>query len=45
MIKEQLTEIKNRESIILSIHPHNDRGCGVNRLGLGARQQGIMDQY
>ena len=24
-----LTNIKNRESIILSIHTHNDRGCGV----------------
>lgn len=24
-----LTNIKNRDSIILSIHTHNDRGCGV----------------
>ncbi|BCJ97624.1 2-isopropylmalate synthase [Anaerocolumna chitinilytica] len=23
------THFKNRDSIILSIHPHNDRGCGV----------------
>lgn len=23
------THFKNRESIILSVHPHNDRGCGV----------------
>lgn len=21
--------LKNRENIILSVHPHNDRGCGV----------------
>lgn len=23
------THFKNRDSIILSVHPHNDRGCGV----------------
>lgn len=23
------THFKNRDSIILSIHPHNDRGCGI----------------
>ena len=21
--------LKNRDSVILSVHPHNDRGCGV----------------
>ena len=26
---------KNRESIILSVHPHNDRGCGVSDAEMG----------
>jgi 2-isopropylmalate synthase len=27
--------IKNRDSIVLSLHPHNDRGCGVAAAELG----------
>ena len=26
---------KNRESVILSVHPHNDRGCGVSDAEMG----------
>ena len=26
--------IRNRDAIILSLHPHNDRGCGVRRPNL-----------
>lgn len=27
--------LKNRESVVLSVHPHNDRGCGVSDAELG----------
>jgi len=30
-----LNEVKNRESICLSLHPHNDRGCAVAATELG----------
>jgi 2-isopropylmalate synthase len=30
-----LRTVKNRESIILSLHPHNDRGCAVAAAELG----------
>ena len=29
------THFKNRESIILSVHPHNDRGCGISDAEFG----------
>ncbi|KUO64055.1 MAG: 2-isopropylmalate synthase [Gracilibacter sp. BRH_c7a] len=29
------TSLKNRENVILSLHPHNDRGCGVCDAELG----------
>ncbi len=30
-----LRHVKNRESIVLSLHPHNDRGCAVAAAELG----------
>jgi 2-isopropylmalate synthase len=30
-----LRQIRNRESIVLSLHPHNDRGCAVAAAELG----------
>ena len=27
--------LENRESIILSVHPHNDRGCGISDAEFG----------
>lgn len=35
MVERFLREIKNRESIILSLHPHNDRGTAVAAAELG----------
>jgi len=30
-----LKNVKNREAICLSLHPHNDRGCAVAATELG----------
>ena len=35
MIERFLRDVKNRDSIILSLHPHNDRGTGVAAAELG----------
>jgi 2-isopropylmalate synthase len=35
MIERFLRDVKNRESLILSLHPHNDRGTGVAAAELG----------
>lgn len=35
MIERFLREVNNRDSIILSLHPHNDRGTGVAAAELG----------
>jgi len=35
MVERFLRDIKNRESIILSLHPHNDRGTAVAAAELG----------
>jgi 2-isopropylmalate synthase len=35
LIETFLREIPNRETIVLSLHPHNDRGCGVAAAELG----------
>jgi 2-isopropylmalate synthase len=35
LIEVFLREIPNRESVLLSLHPHNDRGCGVAAAELG----------
>jgi len=35
MIERFLRDVKNRDAIILSLHPHNDRGTGVAAAELG----------
>ena len=35
MVEKFLRDIKNRESIVLSLHPHNDRGTAVAAAELG----------
>jgi 2-isopropylmalate synthase len=35
LIETFLREIPNRDTVILSLHPHNDRGCGVAAAELG----------
>ena len=35
LIEYFCTNIKNRDEIIVSLHPHNDRGCGIAAAELG----------